>query len=319
MTTDDATAASSMASRTRRAGGECGGQVRRDGVAGADDIDRAAQREGGDVLDGPVGARADDPALGQGHEDGPADCGGPVRRGRRLPGPVLPSGRAIPGSPSRVQERGQLGGVHLEAQGRPAGQAATRVGEDRQVGRSRRPARRCVSSRPRVTTPVSAWSTCSSTMIASALGAIERSPSARRSTSAAGVGRPVLGVEPVQLDGGPAGLDDQRLAVGERPALGRGDEVIELHAGQRREPAPQLVALAVVAAEADRDDPADAERDQVVEDRPRAAGLGADARRRCGPAGRSRSRSPGARGRSRGSGRGRSRRRPRCGAPGSGR
>ena len=47
-----------------------------------------------------------------------------------------------------------------------------------------------------------------------------------------GRGRPVLGVEPVQLDGLAAGLDDQRLAVGERPALRAGHEVIELHALQ---------------------------------------------------------------------------------------
>jgi hypothetical protein len=52
--------------------------------------------------------------------------------------------------------------------------------------------------------------------------------------------------------------------------------VLELDASSRRQRAPQLVALAVVAAEADGMDLADAERDEVVEDRPGRARLAAD-------------------------------------------
>src|SRR5208337_3585270 len=72
-------------------------------------------------------------------------------------------------------------------------------------------------------------------------------------------------------------LDDQGLAVGERSALRGGHEVIELDAGQFRKLAPQLVALAVVAAKAERNDPANAEGDKVVEDRSGPARLGTDA------------------------------------------
>ena len=65
----------------------------------------------------------------------------------------------------RVSSRvGQLGRVHLEAQPRPAGQAcaANRPGSAGRAGR--RPGSPMSSSRPRVITPVSAWSTCSSTI-----------------------------------------------------------------------------------------------------------------------------------------------------------
>ena len=88
---------------------------------------------------------------------------------------------------------------------------------------------------------------------------------------------PVLGVEAIELDGLAVRLDDQGLAVGERPAQRAGHEVIELDARQSRKLSPQLVALAVLATEADRNDPANAEGDKVVEDRPGPARLGADA------------------------------------------
>ena len=53
--------------------------------------------------------------------------------------------------------------------------------------------------------------------------------------------------------------------------------MIELDAGQSRKLSPQLVTLAVHAAEAYRNDTANAEGDKVVEDRPGPARLGADA------------------------------------------
>ncbi len=59
--------------------------------------------------------------------------------------------------------------------------------------------------------------------------------------------------------------------------------MLEVHPGQGREGLPQLVALAVVAAEADREDLADPQRDQVIEDRARRAPAGCGPRRRCRP------------------------------------
>ncbi len=88
--------------------------------------------------------------------------------------------------------------------------------------------------------------------------------------------RPVLGVEPVQFAGRLARLDHHRFAVDRRASRGRGEEVRQDHAGPGRQRPAQLVALAVVAAEADGVDLADPERDQVIEDRPGRARLAAD-------------------------------------------
>ena len=88
--------------------------------------------------------------------------------------------------------------------------------------------------------------------------------------------RPVLGVEPVQLARRPAGLDHERLAVDRRDSRGRREEMLQAHAGLGLERPAQLVALAVVAAKADGMDLADAEGDQVVEDRARRPRLAPD-------------------------------------------
>ena len=57
---------------------------------------------------------------------------------------------------------------------------------------------------------------------------------------------------------------------------GDGEEILQDHAGPGRQRPAQLVALAVVAAEADGVDLADPQRDQVVQDRPGRARLAAD-------------------------------------------
>ena len=95
--------------------------------------------------------------------------------------------------------------------------------------------------------------------------------------------RPVLGIEAVQFAGRTAGLDQERLAVDGRSARRRGEEAVEVHSGRGGEGLAQLVAFAVVAAEADCVNLTDPERDQVVEDRAGRAGLAADLRRRCRP------------------------------------
>ena len=309
MTTDDATAASSMASLSEAPEESAAARLAvTESPAPTTSIGPRTGRAG--LFRRAVGRGRDDAPLGQRDEDRPA---------------VAASERG--GSPFHVLNRhglvaseqgGKLGRVHLEAE---PGQPPSPRRESARMGRLGRAAARppISSSRPRVTTPVSAWSTCSRTMMASHLGGDLAEPLGQTLGDRLGRRRPVLRVEPAQLDGLAAGLDDQRLAVRERPALGRGQEMVELHAGQAAERAPQLVALAVVAAEADGHDPADAERDQVVEDRPRRSGLGADANDVVDrQAGLDRGLTP-ERDRSPGSGRGRSRRRPRCEAPGTAR
>jgi len=51
-------------------GGQGGGQIGRDRVAGAHDVDGTAQGKGGSMPGGTVGAGPDDPAFGEGDEDG---------------------------------------------------------------------------------------------------------------------------------------------------------------------------------------------------------------------------------------------------------
>ncbi len=70
MTIEAAAIAICMASSDARPGGEGGGQVRGHGIAGPDDVDRASDWQRRDVLGGFVRAGADDPSLGEGHEDG---------------------------------------------------------------------------------------------------------------------------------------------------------------------------------------------------------------------------------------------------------
>ena len=79
MTTDEAMAASSDRLGDGGAGGQGRGQVGRDGVAGADDVDRAAERKRRDVLDRAVGPGADDPAR-PGSRRPAGRCAGPGPR-----------------------------------------------------------------------------------------------------------------------------------------------------------------------------------------------------------------------------------------------
>ena len=87
--------------------------------------------------------------------------------------------------------------------------------------------------------------------------------------------RPVLAVEPVQFHRSFTRLHDQWLAIREGAAQIGFDEVLELHATTCQQRTAQLIAFAIFAAEADRIDLADTERDEVVQDGPRRARLAA--------------------------------------------
>src|SRR5208337_1502477 len=65
----------------RGAGGEGCGQVRRDSVAGAHDVDRSAHRDGLNVLDRSVRRGGDDAPLGKRHEYRAAVAAGQGRGG----------------------------------------------------------------------------------------------------------------------------------------------------------------------------------------------------------------------------------------------
>jgi hypothetical protein len=88
--------------------------------------------------------------------------------------------------------------------------------------------------------------------------------------------RPVLGIEAIQFARGSISLDAQRLAVDGCPAEGGGQKMFEVNPREAYERAAELVAFAVVAAEADGVNLADTECNQVVEDRARGARLTAD-------------------------------------------
>ncbi|MEI2722256.1 MAG: hypothetical protein V9H26_01565 [Verrucomicrobiota bacterium] len=100
----------------------------------------------------------------------------------------------------------------------------------------------------------------------------------KRPAKAGWRGRPVLLVESVQLTGRLAGLEDQRFAVGESVPVARLDEVIQAHTGLRRQRAAKLVTFAILARETHGIKRADAQRDEIVQHRARAARLGANVR-----------------------------------------
>jgi hypothetical protein len=68
--------------RLRRAptGGECRGEIGHHGIARADDVDRAADGMGRDVLRRPARRGADDAPLGESDEDRLAAAGGKLGR-----------------------------------------------------------------------------------------------------------------------------------------------------------------------------------------------------------------------------------------------
>ena len=78
ITIEAAAMASSMASRRFAPAARAGGQVGGHGVAGADDVDLAADGVGRHVLGPARRAGAYDALLGQGHEDGLAGAGGEI-------------------------------------------------------------------------------------------------------------------------------------------------------------------------------------------------------------------------------------------------
>src|SRR6266550_8374291 len=88
--------------------------------------------------------------------------------------------------------------------------------------------------------------------------------------------RPVFGVEPIQFHRRHSRRHHERFAVGERAAFGRLGELAEFHSWFRLERAHQFKSLAVLATKAHRKNFADAEGDEVVEDRARGAGLRAN-------------------------------------------
>ena len=91
-----------------------------------------------------------------------------------------------------------------------------------------------------------------------------------------GCGRPVLAVEPAHLPGRSARKHRQRLAVGESASQRCLKEAIRIDAGPSPQRLIQLETFAVLAAETDRVNVADAQGRKIVQNRAGAAWLRAD-------------------------------------------
>ena len=72
-------------------------------------------------------------------------------------------------------------------------------------------------------------------------------------------------------------MNEKWLGVSERAALRAFDDAVQSDAGERLKRAAEFVAFAILTHDGDGMDRADAERDQIVQDSARAAGLTADA------------------------------------------
>ena len=223
---------------------------------------------GRDVLGASAGQRAHDAVLGQRDEDrlaGPAgELGGLALDGVEIRRPESPVIRASSAAfilkpsggkscrPRRLSARTIRPGLSPQ---RRVGRLSHRARDDARF-RAGRPGPAGAARRP------------------GSASSMTRSASSRWRSS--GVGVQFLESSRFSSRGGLAGLDHQRLAVDRRASRGRGEEMLEDHAGPGRQGPAQLVALAVVAAEADGVDLADPQRDQVVEDRAGRARLAAD-------------------------------------------
>ena len=73
-----------------------------------------------------------------------------------------------------------------------------------------------------------------------------------------------------------SGFENEGFAIAEGVPVGCLNEVVQADAGLGGEGFEEFVPFAIFAAEADRKDGSHAQGDEVVEDRARAAGLGAD-------------------------------------------
>src|SRR4051794_36957065 len=75
-----------------------------------------------------------------------------------------------------------------------------------------------------------------------------------------------------------SGLQNERLAIGERAPCRCLEKVLGIHARKRLQGAEQFVAFPIFTAETDRKNLSDTERHEVVENRARSSRLRANAR-----------------------------------------